>query len=131
MKHTPSWTPKPRSDIIPWNSFLWQQELDNNFNIDSMTDNFTRQAILQIIEDNWDSFCEIGTSRPMLDFEFCIDTGYAKAFYCRQPTYGVHEENIIPWHISQLENNNLIRNYTGPWGDLLLLITKPHQEILY
>ena len=31
-------------------------------------------------------------------------------------------------HVTQLENNNWIRDYTGPWGAILLLVTKPHQE---
>ena len=59
MKHNPSWTPRPRSDIIPWNSSLCQKEMDDNFNIDSMTDDFTRQAYLQIIKDSWDSFSRL------------------------------------------------------------------------
>ena len=30
--------------------------------------------------------------------------------------------------ISQLENNGWIRDCVGPWGDLLLLVDKPHEE---
>ena len=54
MKLTPSWTPQPRSDIIPWYSSLYQQELEDKFIIDFTTDDFTRRAVLQIIHDNWD-----------------------------------------------------------------------------
>ena len=45
MKRTPSWTPRLRFYIIPWNSSIYQQELDDNFNIDSITDDFTHQAV--------------------------------------------------------------------------------------
>ena len=54
MKRAESWTPRPRSDVIPWNTSLFQEELDNNFNIGSMTDESTRNAVIQIIKDNWD-----------------------------------------------------------------------------
>ena len=128
MKRAASWTPRPRSDVIPWNTSLFQEELDNNFNIGSTIDDSTRNAVIQIIKDNWDSFCEVGAARPMLDFEFCIDTGDAKPTCCRQPKYGVHEGKIMSKQISDLENNNWIRDCTGPWGALLLLAAKPHQE---
>ena len=128
IKCAASWTPRPRSDVIPWNISLFQEELDNNFNIGSTTDESNRNAVIQIIKDNWDSFCEVGAARPMLDFEFCIDTGDAKPTCCRQPKYGVHEGKIMSKQISDLENNNWIRDCTGPWGALLLLAAKPHQE---
>ena len=64
----------------------------------------------------------------MLDFEFCINTGNAKAICCHQPKYGVHEEKIMSKQISDLEHNNWIRDYTRPWGALILLAAKPHQE---
>ena len=128
MKRTPSQTSRPRSDVIPWNSSLYQQALDANFNIDFMTDDFTHQAILQIIKDNWDSFYEVRVARPMLDFEFCIDTGNTKSICCRQPKYSVHEAEMMSKQISELANNNQIRDCAGPWGVLLLLLAKPHQK---
>ena len=62
----------------------------------------------------------------MLDFEFCINTGNAKAVCCRQPTYGVHEEHIMTEHIAQLEITNYIRECNRSWCALLLLVTKPY-----
>ena len=64
----------------------------------------------------------------MLEFVFCIDTGDAKAVCFRQPTYTIHKGEIMTEHISQLENNNLIRNCAEPWSALLLLAAKPYQE---
>ena len=112
MKRAESWTPRPRSDFIPWNTSLFQQELDGNFNIGSTTDDFTCKAVLQIIKDNWDSFCVVGAARPMLDSEFCIDNGKAKATCCHQPKYGVHEVKIMSKQSSNLEHNNWIRDCT-------------------
>ena len=57
-----------------------------------------------------------------------IDIGDTKAIFCRQSNNGVREAKFISRHISQLENNNWIREYARPWGVLLLLAAKPHQE---
>ena len=64
----------------------------------------------------------------MLGFEFCIDTRDTKAVCYRQPTYGVHEANIMSDHISQIETNSWIRDCAEPWGILFLLATKTKQE---
>ena len=52
MKHTPSWKPRNRFDIISWSSSNFLQELDYNFVIESMTNDFTYRFVLQIIHDN-------------------------------------------------------------------------------
>ena len=122
------WTLISRSDIITWCSSLYQKEFDENFNIVSTVSDSTRHVVIQIIYNNWDSFCEVGVAQPMLDFEFYIDTGNAKAVCSHQPTYSVHETKIITYYITKLENNKWIRDCTGPWGALLLLAAKPHQE---
>ena len=95
MKHADSWIPKFRSGVILWNSSLCQQKNDDNFNIGSMTDDFIRKAVLQIIMDNWDFLCEVGAVWSMLDVKFCIDTGNSNAIYCRQSKYGDHIAKII------------------------------------
>ena len=123
MKRSKSWTPRSRSDVIPWNTPLCQQELDNNFNIGSMTDVFTRKAVLHMIKDNWDYFCDVRSVQLILDFEFFIDTGNAKATCCRQSKYSVHEAKIMSKQISDLENNKCIRDYTGPWGTINMIGT--------
>ena len=93
-----------------------------------MNDTFTRNAVLQIIKDNWDYFCEIGAVWPMLDFKFCIDTRNAKAICCLQPKDGVREPKIMSKQISDLEHDKWSSDCTGPWGVLLLLVAKLHQE---
>ena len=91
-------------------------------------DDFTRRSILFIIKSNLDSFCEMGVSRLVLDFEFCIDTGDSPPVCCRQPKYSYRERKIMNTHIQALDDSGLITDYTGPWGSLLLLAPKPHQE---
>ena len=86
------------------------------------------RLLFKIIHDNWNYFCEVGSARPMLDFEFCIDTGNFKVTCSRQPTNGIYERKITTEHISQLKNNHWIRDRAGYWGDLLLLAAEPHQE---
>ena len=91
-------------------------------------DDFIRHSVLSIIKYNWDSFCERGVSRPVLNFEFCIDTGYSPPVCCRQPKYGCRERKIMNKHIQALDDSSLITDCTGHWESLLLLATKLHQE---
>ena len=67
-----------------------------------------RQYILAIIHDNWGSFYEGGVSRPMLDFEFCLDTGNSPTVCCRQLLYGFHESKIMTAQIADLEANGIL-----------------------
>ena len=127
-KHTPSWISRPRSEIILWRSSLFQQELEGNFVLEFTTDDFTHRSVLRIIHDNWDYFCQFGVARPILDSEFCVNTGDAKTIYCHQSNYGVHDAKIIVDQISQLKSNGWIRDCVGPWGTLLLLATKSYRE---
>ena len=92
------------------------------------SDEFTRCSVLSIIKSNWDSFCERGILRPVLDFELYIDTGDSPQMYCHQPKYGYHERKIMNKHIQALDDSGLITDCTGPWGYLLLLAPNPHLE---
>ena len=47
---------------------------------------------------------------------------------CKQPNYGPHESKIIMTHIQALLDNNWIEECEGPWGSLIVLAPKPHQE---
>ena len=77
-----------------------------DFYIDASIKTNIRQSILNIIKDNWDSFCEQGASCPIFDFEFCLDTCDTPSVCCRQPVYGVHERKIITAYIKVLEDND-------------------------
>ena len=99
MTRSPKWKPSPRTDLILWDESFFTSQLTKDLHIDDGIDPTIRQSVIQIIYDNWDSFCKHGAARPMFDFEFCLDTGDSKPVCCRQPAYGVHERKIMNAHI--------------------------------
>ena len=128
MTRSPTWTPRPRSDLILWDESSSLNELNKDLIIDVSMDLTLKQSIITIIKDNWDSFCEKGASRPTFDFEFCIDTGDSKPVCYHQSSYDIHERKIMDKHIQIFEANNWICDCEDPWGSLILLAPKPHQE---
>ena len=128
VKRSASWEPRLRSDLIHWNESLDSPELERDFCMGDQADDSTRRSVLSIIRSNWDSFCERGVSRPVIDFEFCIGTGDSPPVCCRQSKYGYHERKIMNTHIQALDNSGLITDCTGSWGSLLFLAPKHHQE---
>ena len=81
IKRSPTWTPRPRTDLNFWNESSFLAELTKDLTIDATIDPTIKHSIPTIIQDNWDSLCEEGASRPMVDFEFCIDTGDSKPVF--------------------------------------------------
>ena len=81
--------------------FFCRQKLDDQFNIGSTTDDFIHRAILQIIEDNWDSFYEVEASRAI-----------------KAVCYRLNEAMIVSRHVFQIKNSNCIRDCAGLWGAL-------------
>ena len=128
MKRASHFSPHPRSGLILWDKSVDEPVFLRDLLIGDDVDATIRHRIIDIIHDNWDSFCERRISRPMLDFEFCINTGNSPPFCCRQPVYGFHESKIVTKLITDLETSKLIRDCEDPWGFLLLLAAKPHQE---
>ena len=114
--------------MIIWNKLIYEAELVRDFHIGQDIEASIRQSIIKIVQDNWDYFCERGVSRPMLYFEFCIDTGNSPPICCKQPVYELHESKIMNKLIDALENSDLIRDCEGAQGSLLLLAAKSHQE---
>ena len=96
--------PRPRSEIILWDKLLTNQ----NFFGTSIT-------VLDFIYNNWDSLCERGVSRPMLDFELCIDTDNSSPVCCRKLAYGSHESKIMTKKITDLEISGLITDCEEVW----------------
>ena len=65
----------------------------------------------------WDYFAEEGIKRPILGFEFDIDTVKYTSVCCEKPRYGPHESRIILKQVSVLLAEGLIeRCATGGWG---------------
>jgi len=79
-------------------------------------------------ESYWDRFYSPGIMKPILHFEFAIDTGGLPPVCRRKPRYGPHESKIIMTQIQVLLNNGLIRLCKGAWDSSIILAVKSHQE---
>jgi hypothetical protein len=66
--------------------------------------------------------------KPILHFEFAIDTGGSPPVCCRKPRYGPHESMIIMTQIQVLLDNGWIRLRFGAWGSSIVLAAKPHKK---
>ena len=55
-------------------------------------------------------------------------TGDAKPVCCKHHWYGPHESKVIDKLVDQLQENGLIEDDDGPWGAIIVLTAKPHQE---
>ena len=82
--------------------------------IEHNIDSTIRQSVLNIVYENWESFCEQGTSRLIFDFKLCIDIGDYKPLYYRQSIYGIHKKQITNKDIQILEGNDWIYDCVGP-----------------
>lgn len=90
--HQPQWQSHARHDIITFNPDIHHDELHNNIVISNLVPPTVKNKILQIVQTNWDAFCNEGCRQPILGFEFSIDTGTATpvckyyilyiSFYC-------------------------------------------------
>jgi hypothetical protein len=105
-----------------------RKELFDNFKHGASATQEDINAIIVIIKKYWDCFCGEGARRTILGYEFAIDTGSATPVCCKEPQYGPHETKIIMEHIAALKHNGWIKPCKGPWGSMIVLAPKPHQE---
>ena len=64
-----------RDDLLLWNECLHVPQLTKHLHLSNNIDPEVQDTIFQVIKDNWDAFDEHGVNRPVLEYEFCIDTG--------------------------------------------------------
>ena len=76
---------KTRLDRILWNEMIHQSQLDKNLHLSTTIDPTVRDTILRVIRDHWDAFDEQGFDRPVIDYEFCVDTSGSPPVCCRLP----------------------------------------------
>ena len=117
-----------REDYITFDPEVDMAELDNNIRIGECVAHNHIATINGIVKKYWDCFCKRGARRPILNYEFGIDTGTAKPVCCRKPRYGPYESKIILEHVEALLENDWIERCEGPWGSSVVLAAKPHQE---
>ena len=123
-----TWDAGSRSDLIVFNEMEDSQELQKDLRIGTHASTASKARIIDIIKKYWDTFCEKGCHRTIIGYEFSIDTGDHTPVCCRKPSYGFHESKIIMEQIKALLANKWIRKCGGPWGSLIVLAAKPHQE---
>ena len=105
-----------RQDIIIYDDAKHASELEKDLKFDDSVPLEIRSKVTEIIKEYWDCFIKEGAKRPILSYEFGIDTGGAKPVYCRKPTYGPYESKIIMEQTAQLLENGWIERCGGPWG---------------
>ena len=122
-------TVAPREDII---SFGDQQgdekELQKGLKVGSLASGSEKEQVISMIKKYWDCFCKRGAQRTILEYEFSIDTGTSKPVCCKSRQYGPHESSIMMSQVEALLNNDWIEESQGPWGSIIVLAPKPHQE---
>ena len=97
--------PSTRDDLILWDDDIHLSHLQTNLHLRDDMDVNVRHAILRVIEKNSDAFDEKGVSRPVLGYEFYIDTGASPPVCCQFPQYGVHESKVMTSQIEALTTN--------------------------
>ena len=123
-----NWEDHPRSDIIQFNKSDDTTELMKAIKIGSSINNSVQQRIISIVQKYWDCFAMKGARRTIIGYEFGIDTGDAKPVCCAKPQYGYHESAIIMEQVLALLKNSWIEECEGPWGSMVVLAPKPHEE---
>ena len=120
-------SPRDPNDIIHFDPKLHQEELDTNLKWGDCPIEH-RPAILALIKEYWDVFCQDGLRKPIRGYQCRIDTGDISPICCKIPRYGPHESKVITTLALKLQDNEFVEDDDGPWGALVVLAAKPNQE---
>ena len=117
-----------RTDVIIFNEkdHLAELEKDLKFGMDINPN--TKEAIKKVVKYFWDYFIMAGEKRTILGYELGIDTRGAKHMCYHKPSYGPYESKVILQQVQQLFLNGWIERYEAPWGSMVVLEQKSHQE---
>ena len=128
FRRVPAAVESDRTDIHFWDAARDRPEHNKHIKMGDHVALATRGKIEMMIQKHWDVFCEAGVSKTVLGFEFTIDTGSSQPVCCKKPSHRPHESKIILEQQQVLLANGWIRKRCGPWGSLVVLAPKPHQE---
>ena len=84
--------------------------------------------IIATIKYYWGVFCMDGLRQPIRGYTFQVDTGASMPSCCKPPQYRPQETKVMNKLIGKLADNDGIDDDNGPWGALVLLSAKPHQD---
>jgi len=117
----------PRDDVVLFDAKKNTAELEKNLCLDGCPEEL-KPEVISLVKEYWDVFCKEGLKNPIRGFSFQIDMGDSPPVCCKTPRYGPHKALTINKLIKQLEAQGLIEDDEGPWGALIVLAAKPHQE---
>ena len=69
-----TWDPGDREDIIKYDPLKHEKELLENIIIGDSVDEFWKKEIINEVINYWDCFAKEGVWRPIIGYEFAIDT---------------------------------------------------------
>ena len=117
----------PRDDVIEFDTPRDSAELMKNLKLSGCPAELHGQIKSTVVEF-WDVFTSAGLRSPIRGYTFEIDTSDSPPVCCKTPRYGYHETQVMDTILGSLEKNGLIEQDTGPWGALVVLAAKPHQD---
>ena len=102
-------------------------ELEKNLKLQGCPSDLQDKA-KEVVTEYWDFFCEDGFLQPIRGFLVQIDTGKHPPICCKPPRYGPRESEVMQNLVERLDENGAVEEEAGPWGGLVVLVAKPHQE---
>jgi hypothetical protein len=128
VRRLPAAFKSARTNINFWDSDRDTPEFKKHIRIGANVDFAARGKLETMVQKYWDVFYEAGVGKTVLGLEFAINTGASQPVFCRKPSYSPHESKIILEQQKVLLANGWIHKCYGPWGSLVVLMPKPHQE---
>ena len=117
----------PRDNVIEFDIRQDPTELECNLNLHGCPKPLHAE-VRCLVTEHWDVFCEKGLRKPIRGFTFQIDTGNSPPVCCHTPRYGPHESKVMRKLVENLDDNGWIEDDDGPWGAIIVLAAKTHQE---
>ena len=87
-----------------------------------------QDKVKEVVTDYCGVFCEHGFLRTIRGFSFQIDTDNHPPTFYKPPRYGPHESKVMQNLLGRLDENSVVEEEGGPWGALVFIYAKPHQE---
>ena len=81
-----AWEPGHRTDIIHFDPVTDSKLLDS-MKIRATAPESAKDMVRKLVTVYWDCFAEEGVKRPILGFQFAIDTGKHTPVCCKKPRY--------------------------------------------
>ena len=106
-------------DVMEFDVRTNTKELEKNLKLQGFPSDL-QDKVNEMVTEYRDVFFEDGFRRSVRGFSFQIDICSHSPICCKPPRYIPHGE--------RLGENGVVEEYDGPWGSLVGLSAKPHQE---